>query len=218
MTSRLQLKICGITSLPDARAAVEAGADYLGFILYPKSSRYLSVEKYRELRRDLPPVKKVAVLVEPDLAELNAALGVGFDFFQVHFRPDVSMVSLSEWTEIVSPARLWLAPKLAGYADVSPLLLPMAGTFLFDTYHPQKFGGTGETGDWLKFRRHQGLYPRKTWILSGGLSPANVSEAIQTSSAKFLDVNSGVELSPGVKDPTKLRALAAALRGLAPVL
>jgi phosphoribosylanthranilate isomerase len=218
MTSRLQLKICGITSMGDAQAAAGVGADYLGFILYPESPRYVPVAKYRRLRPDLPPVKRVAVLVEPSLADLNAALGVGFDFFQIHFRPDVSMVSLSEWTEVVTPARLWLAPKLAGYADVSPLLLPMAGTFLFDTYHPQKFGGTGETGDWLKFRRHQSLYPRKTWILSGGLNPANIAEAIQTSSARFLDVNSGVELSPGVKDPTKLRALAAALRGLAPVL
>ena len=91
------------------------------------------------------------------------------------------------------------------------LKLPLAATFLLDTFHAAGFGGSGKTGDWAKFARYRETYPQHTWILAGGLSPDNVAEAVAQSGAFFVDVNSGVETSPGVKDHAKLRALGEAL-------
>ena len=87
----------------------------------------------------------------------------------------------------------------------------MAATFLLDAFHPEKFGGTGQVGDWEYFRCQQSAHPAHEWILSGGLNPGNIVAAVTTTGAKFVDVNSGVESSPGRKDPAKLQSLAAAL-------
>jgi phosphoribosylanthranilate isomerase len=212
MTDRVQLKICGLTSVADATAAVEAGAGFLGFIFYPKSPRGLSVERFQAMAAKLPAAKKVAVAVEPSPMDLARLAGLGFDFFQVHFKADEALPHLTTWIETVGQERLWLAPKLPPEMDVRPAWLKLGDTFLLDTFHADKFGGTGRTGDWAKFKRHQAAHPRKTWILSGGLHPANISEAIAASGAKFVDVSSGVESSPGMKDRAKLQALAAALR------
>jgi len=203
----IQLKICGLTSLDDARQAAEAGADYLGFILHPASPRYLPLERYLALADRLPSRAKVAVAVEPTLPQLAALNAAGFDFFQVHFRHDLAVATVASWAETVGVKRLWLAPKLPPEQDVPAALLPLAGTFLFDTFHPDKFGGTGETGDWVKFARHQAAHPAKTWILSGGLNPENIGEALTQSGARFVDVGSGVESAPGVKDHGKIAML-----------
>jgi phosphoribosylanthranilate isomerase len=213
MIQGVKLKICGITSLADAQAVAEIGADYLGFILFPKSPRFVTAEKYGEMRPHLPVLKKVVVCVEPTQSSLAKLADLGFDYFQIHFAVETPPHQVLAWAETVGPERLWLAPKLPPDQDVHPEWLPAAEHFLLDTYHADKFGGTGETGDWAKFKRHQQANPRKTWILSGGLKPDNVVAAIRASGAKFIDVNSGVESSPGVKDPAKLKALAAALRG-----
>ena len=211
MINSVSVKVCGITSAADARAAAEIGADYLGFIFYKSSPRCLSAAGYDALKAELPAVKKVAVLVEPSVVDL-AALGVaGFDYFQIHFKLSTPPTVVQEWSEVATPARLWLVPRLPPETDVPAELLPLADTFLLDSYHAGKFGGTGETGDWAKFQRHQVEHPEKNWILSGGLNPANVAAAIRATGAKFIDVNSGVESAPGVKDHAKLQALAAAL-------
>ena len=104
------------------------------------------------------------------------------------------------WSE-----RLWLAPKLPPGVDVAPALLPFAKHFLLDTFHAEGFGGSGKTGDWGKFSRHQAAHPAKTWILAGGLNSENIGEALHASGARFVDVNSGVESAPGVKDHAKLK-------------
>ncbi len=212
MIGNIQLKICGLTSVTDARAAAEIGADWLGFIFYPKSPRGLSLEQFAVLRPQLPAVKKVAVCVEPTPVDLARLREFGFDAAQVHFKPDEPLVHVMSWSKAVGHKRLWLAPKLPPTEDVKPEWQPLADTFLLDAFHPEKFGGTGTTGDWTKFKRHQAANPGKTWILSGGLSPENICEAISATGAKFVDVNSGVEASPGVKDHAKLKALAAVLK------
>ena len=89
--------------------------------------------------------------------------------------------------------------------------MPLADTFLIDTFHPDKMGGTGETGDWAKFKRYQEMYLTKHWILSGGLDPQNVAAAVTATGAKIIDVNSGVEQAPGIKSPAKLKAFVLAL-------
>lgn len=212
MINNISLKICGLTSAEDANAAAAAGAAYLGFIFYPKSPRALTMERYLALAPALPAgPKRVAVMVEPGLAEITAAQQAGFDFFQIHFNTGTPFAHLREWSELIGRDRLWLAPKLPPEADLSALPLPLATTFLLDTYHPEKFGGTGQTGDWEKFRRHRQAFPAKTWILSGGLNPDNLAAAVAATGATVIDLCSGVEASPGVKDHAKLQALKAAI-------
>ena len=213
MIGNTHLKVCGITRLEDARRASELGADFLGFILYPKSPRYLSDAAFKALTPGLPSgPKRVAVLVEPSVEMLLAVRALGFDQFQIHARAEVDVARVAEWFAIVGPAALWLAPKLPPGAGFPDQWIEYADSFLVDTYHAEGFGGSGRTGDWTGFGRLASAHPTKTWILAGGLSPENVREARAQSGALFVDVNSGVELSPGVKDAAKLAALAAALR------
>ncbi|MSU22945.1 MAG: phosphoribosylanthranilate isomerase [Opitutus sp.] len=212
MIDGLRFKVCGLTSLVDADFADRCGADYLGFIIYPKSPRAISLETYRAMAARLPERKKVAVTVEPTPGELVAINAAGFDFFQVHFRSETPAALVASWAETVGSDRLWLAPKLPPGVDLPAALLPLAKFFLLDTFHAEKFGGTGATGDWGKFARHQQMHAGKTWILSGGLTPENISEAVRASGARFVDVNSGVESAPGVKDHAKLKAFVIALQ------
>lgn len=212
MIDGIRLKVCGLTSLVDAEAADGCGADYLGFILYPKSPRHIALGTFRAMAPRLPARRKVAVSVEPTPAELAEMQAAGFDFFQVHFRHDVSPVTIAGWAATVGPERLWLAPKLPAGVDVPATWLASAKHFLIDTFHAEGFGGSGKTGDWAKFLRHQTAHPEKTWILAGGLNPDNIGEAVRASGARFVDVNSGVESAPGVKDPAKLRRFVQQLR------
>lgn len=211
MINGVRIKVCGLTSLVDTEAADAVGADFLGFIFYPKSPRGITLTQYAAMKDRLPPRKRVAVSVAPTPAELATQAAAGFDAFQVHFNADTPQHAVASWAETVGINRLWLAPKLPPGLDVKPEWLPLAETFLLDAFHADKFGGTGETGDWEKFRRHREAQPGKTWILSGGLNPANVAAAVAATGAKFLDVNSGVEQSPGIKSPDKLKALVLAL-------
>lgn len=211
MIGGIRLKVCGLTSARDAEAAAGIGADYLGFILYPKSPRYLSLAQFAALRVSLPMgLPKVAVLVTPTAGEARDAFVAGFDFLQVHF-PLAAAGELSLVAEVAGPQRLWLAPKLPPGAEIDAKLLPLADTWLLDAYHADSYGGTGTTGDWGKFRDYRDREPRKSWILAGGLAPENVEAALAVTGATVIDVNSGVESTPGCKDLVKLERLRAAL-------
>ncbi|MDD3180943.1 MAG: phosphoribosylanthranilate isomerase [Opitutaceae bacterium] len=212
MINGIRLKVCGLTSLVDAGLANGIGADYLGFIFYPKSPRYVTVEQYGAMSPRLPARGKIAVCVEPEKKELNELAGLDFDFIQIHFPAATPLERIVAWSQTTGAERLWLAPKLPPERDVEAAWLPLAGAFLLDAFHPDKFGGTGQTGDWVKFRRHLEAHPQKQWILSGGLGPVNIGPALAETGARMVDVNSGVERSPGVKDPVKLRALVEGLR------
>ena len=212
MIGPLRVKVCGLTTAEDAAAAAGVGADFLGFILYPRSPRFLPPERYAALRPQLPALPKVAVMVAPSAAEVAAAQAAGFDFFQVHF-PVTDEAAARRAHAAVGAARLWLAPKLPPEAELAPELLALADTWLLDTYRADSFGGTGHTGDWAKFRRYREAHPAKRWILAGGLSPENVAAAVSATGATTIDVNSGVEFAPGRKDATKLAALRERLGG-----
>lgn len=212
MNRDVQFKICGLTSAPDAQAAAANGAAFLGFIFYPKSPRYLSVDRYRILAPSLPRTKRVAVVVEPDAGALLALRDLGFGLFQVHFRHDLPLRRLEEWTHAVGADALWLAPKLPPEMVPSKAWLSLTNGFLLDTFDRQLYGGTGRTGDWLKFRRLSEAHPEKRWILSGGLTPENVGEALAATGAAIVDVTSGVESAPAIKDHARLKAFADAVR------
>ncbi len=205
MIDGVRIKVCGLTSLVDAEFADKAGADYLGFILYPKSPRYVPLVQASAMSSLLPDRKRVAVSVEPALDDLKAQIEAGFDFFQIHFRNDLPLEQVTAWSDLISRDKLWLVPKLPPEVQINPAHVALAKTILFDTYQPKGFGGSGLTGDWEKFARSKAAHPGTTWILSGGLSPDNIAEALTRSQARYVDVNSGVEASPGVKDHAKLK-------------
>jgi phosphoribosylanthranilate isomerase len=188
------------------------GADYCGFILYLKSSRALSIERAIELSLRVPEGKRVAVDVAPDLEKLAQMQAGGFDYFQLHYKLDTPVETLTAWSELVGKDRLWLAPSV-GPDDAFPLLaLTLADTILLDTYAKQQIGGTGRVGDWARFAYLKQSHPHLHWILAGGLGPENALDALNATHAAHLDFNSGVEHSPGIKDPEKLRTVFSKLR------
>jgi phosphoribosylanthranilate isomerase len=211
MIAGIQVKICGLTSPGDAAFAEAEGADYLGFVMHPKSPRHVSLEQFKSMSKDLPAHRRVAVTVEPEPGALIAMRDVGFEKFQVHFRHDTPVVAIEAWSKEVGAENLWLAPKLPPDFDVPEPWLALTECFLFDTFDKNLYGGTGRTGDWPKFRRHLESRPEKTWILSGGLNPKNVGAALSGTGARFVDVSSGVESAPGAKDHAMLRAFFAAV-------
>lgn len=212
MVDGIRLKFCGLTSLVDVEFADRLGADYLGFILHPKSPRYLALRQFRDMAPLLPDGrKKVAVVVEPSDEELARILEAGFDRVQIHFRLPIDSVRLAQWEKIVGRDRLWLAPKLPPRTAFPPEVLAVKTTILWDTYHESGFGGSGLTGDWASFSEHQAAHPDRQWVLAGGLNSENIEQALQESGARFVDVGSGIEAAPGIKDHVKMKAFVLAV-------
>jgi phosphoribosylanthranilate isomerase len=214
MINGITLKICGITSVNDAVTAAGVGADYLGFIFHAASPRHVSESKYQRMASVLPATKRVAVVVEPAVEDLGRLLALGFEAFQIHFASATPDQAISAWREAVQPRQLWLAPRLPEGEDVKASWIEAADALVLDTFHADKAGGTGQIGDWPKFKLHAQSHPEKTWILAGGLGPDNIASAVSATDALFIDVNSGVEESPGVKSQEKLFALWRALERL----
>ncbi|MBP6506648.1 MAG: phosphoribosylanthranilate isomerase [Opitutaceae bacterium] len=205
MIDGIRFKVCGLTSLVDAEFADRCGADFLAFNLHAGSPRRVGLEQFKAMASRLPHRRKIAVTVEPTLVDLTVMNAAGFDYFQIHFRHDTPAATVAAWAETVGMERLWLAPKLPPGEDVPTAILPFAKFFLLDTFQSDGFGGSGKTGDWAKFARHQAAHPAQTWILAGGLNPENIGDALRQSGARFVDVNSGVESAPGIKDHEKLK-------------
>ena len=215
MINGIRVKVCGLTSVADAEVAASCGADYLGVILYPKSPRYVPLDKARELIKAMPAgPKKVGVVVYSSTEELAQYKDAGFDHIQLHFPNSTAFFEALQWPDMFPHDMLWLAPRVPHGREMDLAFLPVATTFLIDSYHPTAHGGTGTTGDWATFARLQARYQRINWILAGGLSPANIASAVAEAHAQWVDVNSGVETSPGVKDHAKLRAFFDALKPL----
>jgi phosphoribosylanthranilate isomerase len=204
-----EVKICGITSEVDANIALSHGANYLGFILYEKSPRFVDIEqseilikKYKDLTSEL-----VAVDVCPDFDKIISMKKSGFRYFQFHFPLDIDPNIIKEWSTIVGSSNLWLAPKLPPDTEFPETLLNFSDTFLLDAYSKTKFGGTGHSSDWKTFSKCKVSYPEKKWILAGGIGPKNVAEALLQTKADIIDLNSGVEQAPGQKDPLKIKSV-----------
>lgn len=202
------MKICGITRLEDAVIAVEAGADLLGFIFYDRSPRYVTpddVASIVSLLSDLPsrPIL-VGVFVDEPPDRVRAILDdCGLDLAQLHgSEPPVEVAALAPWAyKAIRPKnRTEAEGYLAAYASVVPDRAD-APSFLLDAYHPWKFGGTGRTVPWPAARA---IARRHRILLAGGLTPDNVAEAVQVVEPWGVDVSSGVELRPGVKDRDKV--------------
>ncbi len=203
----ISVKVCGITRLEDANIALELGAEKLGFILHENSPRKIELNKIREFKTefDLEVKQMVAVEVIPKIKDIKEMLDLGFGSFQFHFPYDLSRKIIESWAELVGVENLWLAPRIPAGVDFPEDLLCLANTFLVDAYSEDKFGGTGLCSDWEQFSYWQNYFSVKKWILAGGLSSENIENAIKISLAQRVDVNSGVEYSPGVKDHQKIK-------------
>jgi phosphoribosylanthranilate isomerase len=201
---RPKVKICGITKPDDARAATRMGADYIGVIQYPKSPRYVQPELLEDLIWAMPDGKRVLVDVEPDPAVLQKQLDIGFDYFQLHFDLSISDEKLAAWAQLIDRRRLWLAPRLPDSCPFPERLHQYADTFVIDTYKPGLFGGTGKAGSWERFAKWKATYTDSTFVLAGGLGPDNIAKAMKATGAAVVDINSGIESAPGVKNLDKM--------------
>jgi phosphoribosylanthranilate isomerase len=207
---RLFVKICGITTTEDARVAVEAGADALGFVFWPMSPRRIDPQKAAALARELPPfVLRVGVFVDMPRDEMaRIADTVGLDLLQLH--GDEAPEALASL-----PRRAVKAVRVGkGFSQEEALRYAgVASGLLVDTRLPgetQLPGGTGQVFDWTLVK---GLAERVPFlVLAGGLGPANVAEAVRAVRPHAVDVSSGVEALPGRKDPAKVRAFVEAAR------
>jgi phosphoribosylanthranilate isomerase len=235
------VKICGMTNLEDALVAVDAGADAVGFVFYEKSPRCVTVETAREICSKLPEnVEKIGVFVGADEDPLSVLLqagltgtqcyisvggvagsrarnkAIGGDCLPPHFR-SVMAFPMSFFGEDVSHVER-IAAEFAESRRAIPggVSIPegFLDTLLLDSGNLRQPGGTGTTFDWGKTRslaeamRNDGL----RLVVAGGLTPENVGEAIGTLQPWGVDVVSGVEASPGKKDPEKVRAFVKAVR------
>ena len=207
MDEQVQIKICGLTQESDVALALSLGADYCGFITYSGSPRGVSLDRAAELASVVPASRRVLVDVEPSPDFLKEALQAGFENFQIHTKVADASDMLKELSAIVGKNRLWVAPRLKPDEKFPEGIFEISRTILMDTYSKDQIGGTGQTGDWEGFQSLQRAYPTVRFILAGGLNPENAAEAVRESGATHIDVNSGVEAAPGVKDADKLRAL-----------
>ncbi|MCA1285006.1 phosphoribosylanthranilate isomerase [Salipiger bermudensis] len=205
--SEIRVKICGLTRPEDVVTAAEAGASYAGFVFFPKSPRHVSVSQARELALTAPVgLAKVGLVVNADDALLDEILEqVPLDMLQLHGRESVDRVA-----EIRSRYGLPVmkAVGVASEADLPALLDygKVADQILVDAKAPKGAalpGGNGLAFDWRLIAGRRWPCP---WMLAGGLTPANVGQAIAMTGARQVDVSSGVESEPGVKDAARISA------------
>ena len=210
MIGSARIKVCGITRAADAAMALAQGADHLGINCWSGSPRFVPAVARAALLREIPPEKRVAVTVNPTVAEAAALIAEGFAIVQAHFDPAKSECDPKALSAKLGAKHLWLAPKLADGAEWPAELIPLAEGFVHDAHAKDAFGGTGKVSDWSRFRKLLQKYPQSLWILAGGLGPDNIGAAAE-SGAGFFDLNSGVELAPGLKSVEKLAGVSEAL-------
>jgi phosphoribosylanthranilate isomerase len=201
----IRIKICGITRLEDAKAAASLGVDALGFIFYPKSPRYIKPEAAAAIIKELPPfISRVGVFVDEEVDKvMKIAAESGIDTVQLHGTES------PRYCEKIS-LPVVKAFSIEPNTDLNLLAKYRVNGFLLDTWSAGSRGGTGKTFDWsiasaacTKFHHV---------ILAGGLNPSNLVEALSTVAPYGVDINSGVEIKPGVKNPHKMREAVKVIR------
>ncbi|MFN3721623.1 MAG: phosphoribosylanthranilate isomerase [Paracoccaceae bacterium] len=209
----VRVKICGLRTVADVNAVAAAGAAYMGLNFFPRSPRYVALDLARELALAAPVgLAKVALVVDADDAALDAIVdAMPLDMLQLHGHESPERVAQVR-------ARYGLpVMKVIGVADegdLAPLLefSLAADQIMIDAKPPKGAvlpGGNGVAFDWRLVAQRRWLRP---WMLAGGLTPENVADAIRLTNARQVDVASGVEASPGVKDAARVSAFVAATR------
>ena len=204
----VRIKICGITNLMDARLSADLGAHALGFIFYPKSPRSVRPDAARAIIDNLPPfIMTVGVFVDEEAGVVREiAATAGLDWVQLHGQESPEYCR-SLGRRVIKGFRI----KDTNSLTLLPDYRESVQAFLFDTYKAGTAGGTGTTFDWTLARQAKESGPI---ILAGGLTPANVAQAIKAAQPAAVDVASGVEAAPGKKDPEKLREFFEAVKNV----
>lgn len=192
----MKVKICGITNIEDAILSVELGADMLGFIFYPKSKRYISPETCKDIIAEIPTgIKKVAVFVNESNEVINRIIEqTNIDVVQLHGDETTSDIHKIN-TGIIK------AFRVSNNFDFAQIEIFKKHQILLDSSDPTNYGGTGKTFNW-------DIIPpdmRGKIILAGGISSANIEFIYKSISPFGVDLSSSLELSPGKKDPAKLK-------------
>ncbi|PLV57583.1 phosphoribosylanthranilate isomerase [Thermotoga sp. SG1] len=204
----VRVKICGITNLEDALFSVESGADAVGFVFYPKSKRYVSPEKAREISLNLPPfVFRVGVFVNESFESvLDIAFHAGLNAVQLHGDESVEFCEkLNEKIMVIK------AVGISEEQDVKRALEYRKFPVLLDT-KVSGYGGSGKVFNWSVVLPYRDQF--RYLVLSGGLNPRNVERAIEMVKPFAVDVSSGVEISPGKKDHNLVREFIKKAKGL----
>jgi phosphoribosylanthranilate isomerase len=206
----LFVKICGICSRSDLEQICALGPNAIGFVFWPKSKRYVRPEQVSGWLSCIPEtVKKVGVFVEPSADEVEEIARVcQLDVIQIH-------LTSNEWKidrPLYDGLEVWLAPRLseAGLSQAVDGIVPEPSVLLADSFDPETIGGTGQTADADDVVSLKSV--GKPIILAGGLTPENVCEAIAKNDPWGIDVSSGVEKEPGVKDLRKVKRFIESVR------
>jgi len=196
---RVMIKICGMSRKEDVEFAVELGVDCLGFIL-AQSKRQVDLEKVKKLTEDLPPfISRSAVVVNPSIKELDNIIESRlFDYIQFHGSEDPALIE-------EMPLKTVKALSIAAEEDLDEIekYRYSADFMLFDTKLGQKIGGTGRAFDWQILEKYSF---NDKFILAGGLGPDNIEAALKALNPAAVDLNSRLEISPGIKDHLLMEA------------
>ena len=204
-----KVKICGITNLEDAMLSAKFGADALGFNFYEKSPRYILPEAAREITQELPEsILKVGVFVNENIEKIiEITETANLDAIQLHGKemPDIA-------EELKTKTGLEIIKAFRVSEDFKPedVLEYEVDAILLDAYSPKEHGGTGETFDWKIAMKVKRIFPKM--YLAGGLSEANVADAMTEVEPYAIDVCSGIEHQKGIKDRAKLKTFIAAVK------
>jgi phosphoribosylanthranilate isomerase len=203
----VKVKICGVTNIEDAFAAVDAGADALGFMFYEKSPRNVPAKVAAEIIRQLPPfVAKVGVFVNATEESVRNAIGeCGIDTLQFHGD------ETPEFCRKFCPLKMYKAFRMENLESLTALPAYQTDAWLLDSFVAGKLGGTGARFNWDLAIESKKL--GRPIILAGGLTPENVTDAVRKVQPFAVDVSSGVESAPGKKDHAKLRRFISAAKG-----
>jgi phosphoribosylanthranilate isomerase len=213
-TPRTRIKICGLTREADVDAAVRAGADAIGFVLYPQSPRFVSPERAGELARRLPPFVTPVLLFVNASPEFIAQGVMAVPHALLQFHGDETPADcLAAGRPFIRAARIPSGAAGAGFNLLEYACDFAAAQAILLDAHVEGYGGGGQSFDWNAFPwSHPQLNASSRLVLSGGLTPANVTDGIRLVRPWAVDVSSGVEVSKGVKDPDKMLAFVAAVR------
>jgi len=206
------VKICGLTDEDSIDVALDAGADFLGFVFFDKSPRNVTAEQAAELTQFVEGVEKVGLFVNPTDEFLAEVLThVRLDILQFH--GDESPERLDQIRQdFAIPVMKSLAISDAEDLRAAEAFFPVVDYLLFDATPPKgsdRPGGNAVSFDWTLLQAFHCPVP---WLLAGGLTPENVAEALRVSGAAGVDVSSGVEKAPGIKDAEKIRRFIAAIK------
>ena len=211
----VEIKFCGMTRAEDVEAAVRLGASYVG-VIFAESPRRVTSEAARAVLRAVPEsVGRVGVFgpdVPPEAAA-ETARAVGLSVLQLHGDPDMALVRRARKT---FDGQVWAVVRVAGHQlpEETAALFDIADAVVIDAYSPTALGGTGRALPWSSLAAALAAYRRRArLVLAGGLRPENVAAAIAALDPDVVDVSSGVESEPGVKDHSKLRAFRDAVAG-----